>query len=144
MAQWITIEETAEKYGFEKEYVWILIEMREITVCYERPGVDIIDDGSVQDFINRNKHGLTLMYIEKLERFCIDKSKLCSIYMSLLGKQDKEIGMYEETKSQCDVLQTKCLEQYKWIRKLEQELSLEQTNCRKCWLRKICLKIWRY
>ena len=93
MAQWITIEEAAEKYGFEKEYVWILIEMKEITVCYERPGVDIIDDGSVQDFINRNKHGLTLMYIEKLERFCIDKSKLCSIYMSLLGKQDKEIGM---------------------------------------------------
>ena len=37
MAQWITIEEAAEKYGFEKEYVWILIEMKEITVCYERP-----------------------------------------------------------------------------------------------------------
>ena len=109
MAQWITIEEAAEKYGFEKEYVWILIEMKEITVCYERPDVDIIDDGSVQDFINRNKHGLTLMYIEKLERFCIDKSKLCSIYMSLLGKQDKEIGMYEATKNQaCNSVLSAC------------------------------------
>ena len=125
MAQWITIEETAEKYGFEKEYVWILIEMREITVCYERPGVDIIDDGSVQDFINRNKHGLTLMYIEKLERFCIDKSKLCSIYMSLLGKQDKEIGMYEETQLTISVIE-KC--NRKQLDKIDEDMNLNKNT----------------
>ena len=38
MAQWISIEEAAAKYGFETEYIWVLIEMREITVDYERPG----------------------------------------------------------------------------------------------------------
>ena len=43
MAQWISIEEAAAKYGFETEYIWVLIEMREITVDYERPGIDIID-----------------------------------------------------------------------------------------------------
>ena len=32
MAQWISIEEAAAKYGFETEYIWVLIEMREITV----------------------------------------------------------------------------------------------------------------
>ena len=42
MAQWISIEEAAAKYGFETEYIWVLIEMREITVDYERPGIDII------------------------------------------------------------------------------------------------------
>ena len=29
MAQWISIEEAAVKYGFEAEYLWVLIEMRE-------------------------------------------------------------------------------------------------------------------
>ena len=94
MAQWISIEEAAAKYGFETEYIWVLIEMREITVDYERPGIDIISDDSVQEFMSRNERGATLMYIEKLERYCIDKSKLCSIYLSLLGKQDKEITRY--------------------------------------------------
>ena len=29
MAQWISIEEAAAKYGFETEYIWVLIEIRE-------------------------------------------------------------------------------------------------------------------
>ena len=33
MAQWISIEEAAVKYGFEAEYLWVLIEMREIIVA---------------------------------------------------------------------------------------------------------------
>ena len=32
MAQWISIEEAAAKYGFETEYIWVLIEIREIIV----------------------------------------------------------------------------------------------------------------
>lgn len=38
------------------------------------------------------------MYIEKLERYCMDKSQVCSIYASLLGKQDKEITIYKGAK----------------------------------------------
>ena len=98
MAQWISIEEAAAKYGFETEYIWVLIEIREITVDYQRTDIDIIDDESIQDFINRNKKGITLMYIEKLERYCMDKSQVCSIYASLLGKQDKEITIYKGAK----------------------------------------------
>ena len=48
MAQWISIEEATAKYGFETEYIWVLIEMREITVNYERPGIDIVSDDSVR------------------------------------------------------------------------------------------------
>ena len=55
MAQWISIEEATAKYGFETEYIWVLIEIREITVDYQRADIDIIDDESIQDFINRNK-----------------------------------------------------------------------------------------
>ena len=38
MAQWISIEEAAAKYGFETEYIWVLIEMREITVGLRKAG----------------------------------------------------------------------------------------------------------
>ena len=51
MAQWISIEEAAVKYGFEAEYLWVLIEMREIIVDYQRLDVDFIDDRSIQDFV---------------------------------------------------------------------------------------------
>ena len=111
MAQWISIEEAAAKYGFETEYIWVLIEIREIIVDYQRADIDIIDDESIQDFINRNKKGITLMYIEKLERYCMDKSQVCSIYASLLGKQDKEITIYKGAKFLYDALQSKWLKQ---------------------------------
>ncbi len=143
MAQWSSIEEVAAKYGYETEYVWVLIAMREIAVDYERPGVDIVDDESVQDFVNRNKNGLTLMYIDKLERYCIDHSKLCSMYLSLLGKQDKEIIVYKSAKYLYDESQVKWKKQCDHVQKLEKELVLAQTTCRTCWLRKLCVRFMR-
>ena len=77
---------------------------------YQRADIDIIDDESIQDFINRNKKGITLMYIEKLERYCMDKSQVCSIYASLLGKQDKEITIYKGAKFLYDALQVLLME----------------------------------
>ena len=135
------VEEAAAKYGFETEYIWVLIEIREITVDYQRADIDIIDDESIQDFINRNKKGITLMYIEKLERYCMDKSQVCSIYASLLGKQDKEITMYKGAKFLYDALQSKWLKQCDRMRHLEKELALEQTTCRTCWLKRLCMII---
>ena len=58
MAQWISIEEAAAKYGFETEYIWVLIEIREITVDYQRADIDIIDDESIQDLSTGIKRGL--------------------------------------------------------------------------------------
>lgn len=124
MAQWISIEEAAAKYGFETEYIWVLIEIREITVDYQRADIDIIDDESIQDFINRNKKGITLMYIEKLERYCMDKSRVCSIYASLLGKQDKEITIYKGAKHLYDTLQGKWLKQCDRVRHLEKRTCI--------------------
>ena len=92
MAQWISIEEAAVKYGFEAEYLWVLIEMREIIVDYQRPDVDFIDDRSIQDFVERNRLGATQMYIDKLERLCIDKSRLCSISRSFYKQRNEKQG----------------------------------------------------
>lgn len=139
MAQWISIREAAAKYGFETEFIWVLIEIREITVDYDRPDINIVNDESIQDFISRNEKGATWMYIEKLERYCIDKSKLCSIYLSLLGEQDKEITMSKGAKQLYDVLQVKWLKQCNRVRNLEKELVLRQTACSACWLKKLCM-----
>ncbi|MCS2680845.1 hypothetical protein NXV81_12705 [Bacteroides ovatus] len=91
--------------------------------------------------MSRNEKGATLMYIEKLERYCIDKSKLCSIYLSLLGKQDKEITRYKAAGILYDTLQIKWLKQCDRVQKLEKELVLGQTTCCTCWLKRICMKI---
>ena len=115
--------------------------MREIIVDYQRPDVDFIDDRSIQDFVERNRLGATQMYIDKLERLCIDKSRLCSIYTSLLGKQDKEITIYKGAKVLYDVLQAKWLRQCARMRKLEKELALAQTACRACWFKRFCIRI---
>ena len=123
MAQWISIEEATAKYGFETEYIWVLIEMREITVNYERPGIDIVSDDSVQEFMSRNEKGATLMYL------------------SLLGKQDKEITRYKAAGILYDTLQIKWLKQCDRVQKLEKELVLGQTTCCTCWLKRICMKI---
>ena len=54
MSQWISIEAAAEKYRLEKEYIWLWVEMKKITVSYENDTVSI-DDDSIQQFIKRTK-----------------------------------------------------------------------------------------
>ena len=39
MSQWISIEAAAEKYRLEKEYIWLWVEMKKITVSYENDTV---------------------------------------------------------------------------------------------------------
>ena len=65
MSQWISIEAAAEKYRLEKEYIWLWVEMKKITVSYENDTVSI-DDDSIQQFIKRTKLGITSEYIDEL------------------------------------------------------------------------------
>ena len=64
MSQWISIEAAAEKYRLEKEYIWLWVEMKKITVSYENDTVSI-DDDSIQQFIKRTKLGITSEYIDE-------------------------------------------------------------------------------
>jgi hypothetical protein len=72
MSQWISIEAAAEKYRLEKEYIWLWVEMKKITVSYENDTVSI-DDDSIQQFIKRTKLGITSEYIDELEQLCMEK-----------------------------------------------------------------------
>ena len=49
MSQWISIEAAAEKYRLEKEYIWLWVEMKKITVSYENDTVSIDDDSRSEE-----------------------------------------------------------------------------------------------
>ena len=89
MSQWISIEAAAEKYRLEKEYIWLWVEMKKITVSYENDTVSI-DDDSIQQFIKRTKLGITSEYIDELEQLCMEKNKTSRLYASLLNMRDQE------------------------------------------------------
>ncbi|MCS3025380.1 hypothetical protein NXW75_19555 [Bacteroides xylanisolvens] len=90
MSQWISIEAAAEKYRLEKEYIWLWVEMKKITVSYENDTVSI-DDDSIQQFIKRTKLGITSEYIDELEQLCMEKNKTSRLYASLLNMRDQEL-----------------------------------------------------
>lgn len=92
MSQWISIEEAADKYRIDEEYLWLWAEMKELDVTYTDEGA-FMDDESVSQFIEQRKKRITLEYVNALEQLCIDKSKSCKLYISLLGLRDKQIAL---------------------------------------------------
>lgn len=108
MSQWISIEAAAEKYRLEKEYIWLWVEMKKITVSYENDTVSI-DDDSIQQFIKRTKLGITSEYIDELEQLCMEKNKTSRLYASLLNMRDQELMAIRGQSSRLDGL-------WKWWR----------------------------
>ena len=127
MSQWISIEAAAEKYRLEKEYIWLWVEMKKITVSYENDTVSI-DDDSIQQFIKRTKLGITSEYIDELEQLCMEKNKTSRLYASLLNMRDQEL-MVEE--------------QYERLRSFEKNSMSDNAICSNCWIRKICRRLKR-
>ena len=103
MSQWISIEAAAEKYRLEKEYIWLWVEMKKITVSYENDTVSI-DDDSIQQFIKRTKLGITSEYIDELEQLCMEKNKTSRLYASLLNMRDQELMAIRGQSSRLDGL----------------------------------------
>ena len=101
MSQWISIEAAAEKYRLEKEYIWLWVEMKKITVSYENDTVSI-DDDSIQQFIKRTKLGITSEYIDELEQLCMEKNKTSRLYASLLNMRDQELMAIRGQSSRLD------------------------------------------
>ena len=118
MSQWINIEAAAEKYRLEKEYIWLWVEMKKITVSYENDTVSI-DDDSIQQFIKRTKPGITSEYIDELEQLCMEKNKTSRLYASLLNMRDQELMAIRGQSSRLDGLWKMVEEQYERLRSFE-------------------------
>ena len=133
MSQWISIEAAAEKYRLEKEYIWLWVEMKKITVSYENDTVSI-DDDSIQQFIKRTKLGITSEYIDELEQLCMEKNKTSRLYASLLNMRDQELMAIRGQMVE---------EQYERLRSFEKNSMSDNAICSNCWIRKICRRLKR-
>lgn len=142
MSQWISIEAAAEKYRLEKEYIWLWVEMKKITVSYENDTVSI-DDDSIQQFIKRTKLGITSEYIDELEQLCMEKNKTSRLYASLLNMRDQELMAIRGQSSRLDGLWKMVEEQYERLRSFEKNSMSDNAICSNCWIRKICRRLKR-
>lgn len=142
MSEWISIEEAAKKYSIEKEYIQLWVDMQ-IIVSYLKNGSMVVNEESLHAFLKIREKGMGMEYVKVLEQLCIYKSDRCSAYAFLLEARDKEFEMYKEAKSQRDALRGMWTEQNERIRNLKIELESGQSDCYKCGLRKLCMKIKR-
>ena len=131
MSQWISIEAAAEKYRLEKEYIWLWVEMKKITVSYENDTVSI-DDDSIQQFIKRTKLGITSEYIDELEQLCMEKNKTSRLYASLLNMRDQELMAIRGQSSRLDGLWKMVEEQYERLRSFEKNSMSDNAICSNC------------
>jgi len=142
MSQWISIEAAAEKYRLEKEYIWLWVEMKKITVSYENDTVSV-DDDSIQQFIKRIKLGITSEYVDQLEQLCMEKDKSCRLYASLLNMRDQELMAVRGQSSRLDGLWKMMEQQFERLRSFEKKIVSDDVVCSNCWIRKICKRLKR-
>ncbi len=142
MSEWISIEEAAKKYGIEKEYIQLWVDMQ-VIMSYLKDYRTVVNDQSLRGFLKIRERGISPEYVKALEKLCISKSEVCSVYAFLLGARDKELEMYREAKSQRDALRGMWIELNDRTRDLEIELELGRSGCYKCLLKKLCIRIKR-
>ena len=142
MSEWISIEEAAKKYGIEKEYIQLWVDMQ-VIMSYFKDYRTVVNDQSLRGFLKIREKGISPEYVKVLEQLCISKSEVCSVYAFLLGARDKELEMYREAKSQRDALRGMWIELNERTRDLEIELELGRGSCYKCPLKKLCIRIKR-
>lgn len=140
MAEWISTKEAAKKYNIDESYIQLWVDMKAVT-AYFKDGRNLVYDESLQGILKVREQGDNSVYVRILERFCIGRSETCITYAYLLGARDKELLLYKEAQSERDTLRRMWLEQNEQMRDLAVELALEQDDCHKCWLKKLCLKV---
>lgn len=104
MPKWISVEAAAAKYGFNKEVILLWAEMKRFSVGYGEPS-PVIDERSFQEFLCRMKKGITSEYIDTLEELCMQKTRICDLYVEIIGDQDKELLRQREKIAKIDQIQ---------------------------------------
>ena len=84
MSEWISIEEAAKKYGIEKEYIQLWVDMQ-VIMSYFKDYRTVVNDQSLRGFLKIREKGISPEYVKVLEQLCISKSEVCSAYAFLLS-----------------------------------------------------------
>lgn len=95
MPRWISLGEAVSKYGVEEEVIWLWVEMKRITVSYAG-NYTMVDNESIQKFLNQNKGGIRAEYINALEQLCIQKMMICAIYSEVIDLQERELQQQKQ------------------------------------------------
>lgn len=140
MSEWISIKEAAKRHNLDEEHIQLWVDMKAVT-AYVKDCNTVVNDESLRAFLKFKEQGVSLAYVEILERLCIGRSETCVTYAILLGARDKELLLYKEAKSERDTFRRMWLEQNDRIRDLEIELVLEQASCCQCRFKKLCLRL---
>nr|WP_291595587.1 hypothetical protein [Bacteroides sp.] len=104
MSKWISINEAAVKYGYNKEVIWLWAEMNRFPISHEG-NIPAIDEECFEGFLAKCKRGITAEYIDTLEELCMAKTRMCDIYTEIIGSQDKELVLQREKIAQIDEIQ---------------------------------------
>lgn len=90
MAKWISIEKAAIKYGINKEVIWLWAKTKRFSVSYAEL-VPTVDEESIRKFLYENQEIFISEYIDTLEELCIQKNRICDMYVEIIGAQEKEL-----------------------------------------------------
>lgn len=95
MAKWISIEKAAIKYGINKEVIWLWAKTKRFSVSYAEL-VPTVDEESIRKFLYENQEIFISEYVDTLEELCIQKNRICDMYVEIIGAQEKELLQQRE------------------------------------------------
>ena len=63
MSEWISIEEAAKKYGIEKEYIQLWVDMQ-VIMSYFKDYRTVVNDQSLRGFLKIREKGISPEYVK--------------------------------------------------------------------------------
>lgn len=142
MSKWININEAAVKYGYNKEVIELWAEMRRFPISYEGD-IPAIDEECFQEFICKCKRGITSEYIDTLEELCMAKTRICDIYVEIIGAQDKELLLQRDKIAQINEIQATMERQNIRIRDCKKVFEQYEKNINTNWIGRLWNRLTR-
>lgn len=138
MSKWININEAAVKYGYNKAIIQLWAEMKRFPISYEED-IPAIDEKSFLEFIDKCKKGITAEYIDTLEELCMAKTRICDIYVEIIGEQDKELMLQRDKIAQISEIQDTMKRQNVRLRDCKKIVAQYEESFHVSWIE----RLWR-
>lgn len=136
MAKWISIEKAAIKYGINKEVIWLWAKTKRFSVSYAEL-VPTVDEESIRKFLYENQEIFISEYIDTLEELCIQKNRICDMYVEIIGAQEKELLQQREIVEKISKIQEAVKMQTIRIRDCEKVFAEYDKSFRVGWIKRM-------
>lgn len=136
MAKWISIEKAAIKYGINKEVIWLWAKTKRFSVSYAEL-VPTVDEESIRKFLYENQEIFISEYIDTLEELCIQKNRICDMYVEIIGAQEKELLQQREIIEKISKIQEAVKMQTIRIRDCEKVFAEYDKSFRVGWIKRM-------